>query len=203
MPGINGLMLDGPESLLNATENTQPAIYVFEMALWAAFKARWPEAIEKVSCVAGHSLGEYSALTAAGALTFGDGLRLVIARGAAMRDAGQTSPGGMLVVLGMAEDQLDEMMRGFADEGQTVWVANLNAPGQVVLAGTHIALTAAQQAAMARSQTLHTISRIGGLPYALDAKRQRSPALALAGVTIAPHHTGCEQCRGAAAQDAG
>ena len=122
----------GPEDVLGDTANTQPAIYLVTMALWQLLEPRLEPIRDRIACVAGHSLGEYSALTAAGALSFEDGLRLVRQRGEAMRDAGSEAPGGMGVIIGLD----DETVYGIVEStGSGVWVANLNSPGQVVIAG--------------------------------------------------------------------
>src|SRR6478609_2656674 len=96
------------------------------------------------SFCAGHSLGEYTALTATGALGFDDGVRLVAARAAAMHDAGNAQPGTMAAVLGLDDDQVEiACRRADAD----VWVANFNAPGQVVIAGSPDGVAAASAVA--------------------------------------------------------
>ncbi|HRE01769.1 MAG TPA: acyltransferase domain-containing protein, partial [Ilumatobacteraceae bacterium] len=88
----------------------------------------------------GHSLGEYTALTAGGALSFDDGVRLVCERADAMHEAGLASPGTMAAVLGLDDDQVEVACR-LADS--EVWVANFNAPGQVVIAGSPAGVAAA------------------------------------------------------------
>ena len=149
-PGLGQLSFSGPEVVLNDTSNTQPAIYTYEIALWQVFKVRWGEQIGQIACLAGHSLGEYSALTAAGALDFTQGLRLVITRGRAMCDAGVQSPGGMAVVLGLEDAAVADVVDQVRVAGEAVWVANQNAPGQVVIAGTREALDQAKTMALAR-----------------------------------------------------
>ncbi|NLG29129.1 MAG: ACP S-malonyltransferase, partial [Chloroflexi bacterium] len=92
------LCLEGPQAELDDTVNTQPAIYLVTLALWQLVATRVRALGERVVCVAGHSLGEYAALTVSGALSWEDGLRLVRARGEAMRAAGQAAPGGMAAI---------------------------------------------------------------------------------------------------------
>ncbi|MCE5258949.1 MAG: ACP S-malonyltransferase [Chloroflexi bacterium] len=150
LPGLSELCFQGPEELLNETSHTQPAVYATEMALWQVFRERWSEKLSDIVCMAGHSLGEYSALTAAGSLTFTDGLTVVVARGQAMRDAGAHAPGGMLVVLGLDDAAAEAVTEDIRAGGARVWAANYNSPGQVVLAGTREALELAQKAALAR-----------------------------------------------------
>src|SRR4030095_9302978 len=101
------LLWNGPAEELNETINTQPALYVHSIAAWRTFKLHEPEF--RPATVAGHSLGELSALTASGALSFQDGLRLVRTRGELMRRAGELNPGGMAAVLGVDIPTLDKV----------------------------------------------------------------------------------------------
>ena len=130
--------------MLDDTATTQPAIYTTSYALWRALVARICQDMPRIGYVAGHSLGEYTALAAAGAIGFEDGLRLVRCRGEAMRDAGAAAPGGMAVILGLD----DAVAAIVADAG--VWMANLNSPGQVVIAGEGVALERACRLATER-----------------------------------------------------
>lgn len=149
-PGLGQVSFSGPEEVLNDTSNTQPAIYTYEIALWQVFRERCSEQIGQIAYLAGHSLGEYAALTAAGALDFVYGLRLVMARGRAMCDAGVKSPGGMAVVLGLDDAVVAEVVEQVHAAGGAVWVANQNAPSQVVIAGTREGLDQAKTMALAR-----------------------------------------------------
>jgi [acyl-carrier-protein] S-malonyltransferase len=143
--GLSKLCWEGPADALNATENTQPALLVHSVAVWTVFKDRWPEL--SPAAVAGHSLGEFTALVAAGALTFEDALRLVRARGEAMKAAGEEQPGGMAAVLGLDVDLVRQICQTATEEGPGgVWVANDNCPGQVVVSGDDDALAAATSA---------------------------------------------------------
>ncbi|NLG49241.1 MAG: ACP S-malonyltransferase [Chloroflexi bacterium] len=131
---LSRLCFEGPQEELDETSNTQPAIYVATWALWQIVKARLEPLREHVALAAGHSLGEFTALTVAGALDFEDGVRLVRHRGEAMREAGAQAPGSMAAIIGLD----DEVVRALVDEGSDghgVWVANYNSPGQVVIAG--------------------------------------------------------------------
>jgi [acyl-carrier-protein] S-malonyltransferase len=125
---ISGLCFEGPEDELQRTENTQPALYLTSAAALAALRAEGYEG----GAAAGHSLGEYSALYAAGALDFATGLKLVQARGRAMEAAGRQRAGTMAAVLGLDDDQVQIACHRVGGE---VWLANYNAPGQVVIAG--------------------------------------------------------------------
>ena len=124
--------LEGPEEELTSTEHAQPALYALSYALWEALAAAIPE---PPSAAAGHSLGEYTALTAAGVLSYPDGLRLVAARGRAMARAADLESSAMAALVGAEEADAEALAEARRDEGGRLWVANLNAPGQVVVAG--------------------------------------------------------------------
>ena len=126
---VGALLNDAGADELKDTRNAQLTTFVSSLMVLDAAERL---GIEPSFC-AGHSLGEYTALTATGALGFDDGIRLVSARAAAMHDAGLQQPGTMAAVLGLDDDQVDVACRR-ADAD--VWVANYNAPGQVVIAGT-------------------------------------------------------------------
>lgn len=127
---LSKLCWEGPEIELKLTVNTQPALYVCSAAALAVLKS---EGIEP-SIVAGHSLGEYSALYAAGVFDFETGLKLVQARGKAMFEAGQARPGTMAALLSLEGDQVNEICRKASAKGCVV-PANWNSPGQIVVSG--------------------------------------------------------------------
>jgi len=135
---LSKLMWEGPAEELNDTVNTQPALYVHSAAAYRVFCELFPE-FKPVS-VAGHSLGELSALTAAGALAFEDGIKLVRLRGELMKRAGEMSPGGMAAVLNLDIPALDKVCAEASTEGEIVQVANDNCPGQVVISGAKAAV---------------------------------------------------------------
>jgi [acyl-carrier-protein] S-malonyltransferase len=135
---ISSLMWNGPAEELNETINTQPALYVHSVAAWRTFTLH--DRDFKPATVAGHSLGELSALTASGALSFQDGLRLVRTRGELMKRAGELNPGGMAAMLGLDIPTLDKVCAEASTEGEIVQVANDNCPGQVVISGHKPAL---------------------------------------------------------------
>ncbi len=126
---VSRLLLDADQDELTRTANAQLATFVLSLV---ALDAVERVGIEPTVC-AGHSLGEYSALAASGALAFEDGVRLVVERGEAMHDAAEERPGTMAAVLGADDDTVEAACQ--RAEGE-VWVANYNAPGQVVIAGT-------------------------------------------------------------------
>ena len=125
------LVTEGPEEALNRTENTQPAMLTAGVAAWRA----WREQGGNLPTVmAGHSLGEYSALVAAQALDFSDAVKLVAARGRFMQEAVPAGTGAMAAILGLEDDQVRELCTRAA-EGGVVEAVNFNSPGQVVIAG--------------------------------------------------------------------
>ncbi|MDH4135927.1 MAG: ACP S-malonyltransferase [Anaerolineae bacterium] len=130
---LSDLCFNGPEETLKDTVNTQPAIFVTSVALLRALESR---RLQAPGFVAGHSLGEYSALAAAGAMDFAAGLQLVRERGRLMKEAGERSPGGMAAVLGLEAEAVDQVCRQARKEtGGVIQVANYNSPGQVVISG--------------------------------------------------------------------
>src|SRR5215216_3668369 len=135
---LSQLMWNGTAEELNETINTQPALYIHSIAAWRTFSHLYPE--RKPATVAGHSLGELSALTASGALSFSDGLRLVRTRGVLMKRAGELNPGGMAAILGVDIPTLDKVCAEASTTAEIVQVANDNCPGQVVISGHKSAL---------------------------------------------------------------
>lgn len=135
---LSRLMWDGPEAELNDTVNTQPALLVHSVAAWRVLQHLWPEA--GAAFVAGHSLGELSALVAAGALDFGAALHLVRRRGELMKQAGIDAPGGMAAVLGLDVPTLEALCAEVSTPQTGVQIANDNCPGQVVVSGHREAL---------------------------------------------------------------
>jgi [acyl-carrier-protein] S-malonyltransferase len=130
--GLGRLCFEGPEEDLRLTENTQPAILTASVAAWRALGSE----IELApACVAGHSLGEYSALVAAGSIAFSDAVTAVRERGRAMQEAVPAGEGAMAALLGMDRDQIIDICRTASTESAIVTAANYNAPGQVVIAG--------------------------------------------------------------------
>ena len=148
---LSQMCFQGPEEALNDTANTQPAIYATTLALWEVLRPRLAPLRPRICYVAGHSLGEFTALAAAGAFGFEEGLRLVRCRGEAMRDAGAEAPGGMAAIIGLDDHVVEEIVaEACGPGGEGVWIANLNSPGQVVIAGRNDALQRAIALAQAR-----------------------------------------------------
>ena len=125
------LCQEGPEADLNRTDITQPAILAASVALWRLWCAQTDV---RPAYVAGHSLGEYSALVAANVLGFADALRLVERRGQLMQQAVPQGQGGMAAILGLEDQQIIDICAETA-QGEVVSAVNFNAPGQVVIAG--------------------------------------------------------------------
>jgi [acyl-carrier-protein] S-malonyltransferase len=137
-------LLNGPEEELKKTENTQPALFLVSMMALEALKEQditW-------DYVAGHSLGEYSALCAAGVFSFEDGLKLVRLRGELMAKAGESSPGAMSALLGLDANQVQDIVEKSQSVG-TVVVANYNSPGQIVISGEVEGVAKAEEVATA------------------------------------------------------
>lgn len=129
---LEDVCMRGPDDELTRTDRAQPALYAVAYALWEAFAA---EAPGPPQAGAGHSLGEYTALAAAGIVEFETGLRLVAARGTAMQRAAAAASSGMAALLGADQDTAEQICAARRTDGGRLWVANLNAPGQVVVAG--------------------------------------------------------------------
>ena len=131
---LSAICWHGPAEALNQTANTQPALYVTSLAIWRALRSLLPAA--SPAWAAGHSLGELSALTAASALDFAAGLRLVQARGSLMQRAGELQPGAMAAVLGLDIATVRVLCADVSvASGGTVVLANDNCPGQAVVSG--------------------------------------------------------------------
>lgn len=161
---LSHLCFEGPEADLNDTINTQVAVFVTSIAALQALRAAGYEA--RPEYVAGHSLGEYSAYVAAGALSFADGLRLVRERGRLMKKAGELNPGGMAAILKLDDQAVTRICREVGQAGHgLLQIANYNSPGQVVISGESAAIDK-------------------GIELALAAKARRAVKLA---ISIAAH----------------
>ncbi|MEX2260611.1 MAG: ACP S-malonyltransferase [Bryobacteraceae bacterium] len=141
---ISKLCFEGPEDQLKLTENTQPALLTVSTAALAVLR----EQGVVPDYVAGHSLGEYSALVAAGSLSFGDALQLVRKRGRYMQEAVPPGAGAMAALLKLPEEKLEEVLAEAA-QGEVVTAANLNSPDQIVIAGHRAAVERAMVLAKA------------------------------------------------------
>lgn len=144
---LSHIMFLGPEEQLKQTEYTQPAIFLHSVVLASLIRTLRPEA------AAGHSLGEYSALVAAGALQFYDAVKLVRFRGQSMQQAGLDNPGTMAAVVGMDQEPLDAVCAEASAEG-VVQCANFNSPGQIVISGSVTGVRKAMELAKAKGAKL-------------------------------------------------
>ncbi|MDX8412427.1 MAG: ACP S-malonyltransferase [Mariprofundaceae bacterium] len=173
---MQALVIDNADGLLDRTDYTQPALLTASVALWRLWRERGGAA---AGIVAGHSLGEYSALVAAGSLTFIDAVRLVRFRGEAMAKAAPEGEGRMAAVLGLDDERIGELCAQASDAAHKVWAANFNCPGQVVIAGHAPAVDRAVDAAkpMGAKRALPlAVSAPSHTPLmqpAADAMRQR------------------------------
>lgn len=143
---LSDLVFNGPQEKLTDTQFQQPALFVCSMANWQSMleDEQWPDA----NFAAGHSLGEFAALVAAGAMSFGDGLKLVRKRGELMKQADELAPGAMAAILALPVDRIETLCAQAADEtGRVVQVANDNCPGQTVISGDEAALQRAMDLA--------------------------------------------------------
>ncbi len=144
---LSKICFDGPEDELKQTKNTQPAIFLHSIALWNV------AAPTDASMVAGHSLGEYSAIVAAGAITFSDAIKLVRLRGELMQKAGEEHPGTMAAIVGLDAAIVGEITCKAFETG-IVQSANFNSPGQVVISGSVEGVRKAMELAKERGAKL-------------------------------------------------
>ncbi len=171
---VADLLLNADAEELKQTRSSQLATFVLSLVVL--------DAVERLgvapSTAAGHSLGEYTALTATGALSFPDGVRIVAARGEAMQVAAEDNPGTMSAILGLDDDDCDAACRRADGD---VWVANFNAPGQVVIAGSHDGVAAAGAVAKEMGAKKVMALPVGGAfhtPYMSQARDELRKAIA-------------------------
>src|SRR5579859_6090701 len=148
---LSTLCFEGPEEQLRQTINTQPAIVTTSIACFAAAYGRLDVVDGAPAFVAGHSLGEYSALIAAGVLPFSDGVRLVRERGRLMQEAGERNPGTLAAIMGADESAVEEVCQETGAE-----ICNVNGAGQIVIGGPKDAVTRAMDLAKARGAKMVT-----------------------------------------------
>ncbi len=131
---VSEILFEGPQEKLKQTNYTQPALFLHSTIVFDLISQKL-----KFNAVAGHSVGEYAALYAAGVISFEDGLRLVALRGNEMFNAGEDIPGTMFAVIGMDDDKVSELCNELTEEGnlnKTIVAANFNSTGQVVISGS-------------------------------------------------------------------
>lgn len=176
---LSHIAWEGPDDCLNDTVNTQPALFTHSIAVLQVIQSLNLDLVP--SFVAGHSMGELSALVAAGALTFSDGLRLVRIRGELMKHSGEISPGGMAAVLGLDIPQIELLCHQVSTATEIVQVANDNSPGQVVISGSNPALDRVQpllEQAGARRVIRLTVSIAAHSPYMSTSQEDFNKSIA-------------------------
>ncbi len=144
---LSRICFEGPDNELKQTRNTQPAIFLHSIAILKKITGK------KADMVAGHSLGEYSALVAAGAISFEDGLKLVRLRGELMQLAGEQQQGTMAAVVGLLPDAVEQVCKEASSAG-VVQAANFNSPGQIVISGSVEGVRKGMELAKARGAKL-------------------------------------------------
>jgi [acyl-carrier-protein] S-malonyltransferase len=181
---LSKLIAEGPEETLTLTANTQPAIVTVSCAVLAALRERIPS-LGAPAFAAGHSLGEYSALVAAGAMQLEDAVRLVRARGRAMQEAVPPGEGAMAAIMGLDPEKVEDVCKRAA-QGEVVSPANFNAPGQVVIAGHAAAVARANELAGAEKGRAIPLKVSAPFHCALMAPAARVVASELDRVNVAP-----------------
>jgi [acyl-carrier-protein] S-malonyltransferase len=176
---------NGPKERLDATAVSQPALFVTSLAALERLRTEDPQAVADGVAAAGLSLGEYTALVFAEALTFADALHVVQARGEAMQAASDARPGGMIAVLGLEPPAVEELCAAARGDG-VLQVANLLCPGNVVVSGTRPACEAFEKAAEAKGGRTVRLAVAGAFHTDLMKPADDKVAAALAGVPIRP-----------------
>lgn len=184
---LSTLCFEGPAERLNQTDASQPAIFASSIASWAGLQAGWRYGPGEapLAASAGLSLGEYTALVVAGAMSFEEGLELVTLRGRAMQDAAEATPSGMIALIGADESQALDVCE--QARGKDVLVcANFNAPGQIVISGSKEACERAIPAAVAMGLRATALAVAGAFHSPLMASAAERLSAALTTATIKP-----------------
>jgi [acyl-carrier-protein] S-malonyltransferase len=176
---------NGPPERLNSTVVSQPAIFVTSLAALEELRHTEPEAIEACQGAAGLSLGEYTALVFAGALSFRDGLRVVRRRGEAMQAAADATPSGMVSILGLEAAQV-EALCAEARGGETLQVANLLCPGNTAVSGTRTACETMEKLASGAGGRAVRLAVAGAFHTPLMRPADETLAAALAEIELRP-----------------
>lgn len=172
---ITDIMFAGTDDELKQTKVTQPAVFLHSVISAVCLGDDF-----KPAMVAGHSLGELSALVAAGALSFDDGLKLVSARAMAMQKACEAAPGGMAAVIGLPDDTIEQICAEVSTDGNIVVAANYNCPGQLVISGNNDAIAAACEKLKAAGAKRALPLKVGGAfhsPLMQPAKEELQKAI--------------------------
>ena len=141
------LCFEGPAEELNSTIHSQPALYVTSLAALETLRCESPETIESCQAAAGLSLGEYTALVFAGVMTFEEGLQVVQKRGEAMQQAADATPSGMVGILGLQANQVEQLCDRSRQEGEILQIANFLCPGNITISGHQASCDRAAEAA--------------------------------------------------------
>lgn len=195
------LCFEGPAERLDSTVHSQPALFVAGLAALEQLRAQSPEIVESCQAAAGLSLGEYTALVFAGVLDFETGLKLVERRGAAMQQAADATPSGMVSIVGLDRDQVQALCEQAA-EGETLQIANYLCPGNLAVSGAKGACQRVAQQAEAAGATKTVRLAVAGAfhtPIMQSAVEQLTAALAdvpfakpripvVSNVDARPHH---------------
>ncbi|MGD9126927.1 MAG: ACP S-malonyltransferase [Planctomycetia bacterium] len=183
---LTKLCFEGPAEKLDSTVYSQPALFVTSLAAAEALRESEPDTVLACEAVAGLSLGEYSAMTFAGVMEFEDGLKLVQQRGAAMQDAADATPSGMVSILGLERSQVEEICAE-AREDETLEVANLLCPGNIVVSGSNAACErAAELAAKKGAMKAIPLAVAGAFHTPIMRPADERLAEALADVSLKP-----------------
>jgi [acyl-carrier-protein] S-malonyltransferase len=182
--GLSRLCFEGPAAELDTTAVSQPAIFVTSLAALALLRAENPQAVESCEVAAGLSLGEYTALVFAGALSFADGLRVVQRRGEAMQQASNATPSGMVSVLLLDREKV-ESIRDRASAAGYIEIANFLCPGNLALSGEKAACEAAVELANSEGGKPVPLTVAGAFHTKLMKPADERLAEALASVAIA------------------
>lgn len=180
---LKKLCFEGPSTELDSTVISQPAIFVTSLACLEKFKSDQPEVVARCEMSAGLSLGEYTALVFAGAMSFEDGLKVVQARGRAMQDAADATPSGMASVLLLGLEQVQQIRDEAAKVG-TLEIANYLCPGNLVLSGVNAAVEKAIELAEAASARVVPLAVAGAFHTNIMKPADDRLAQALAPVNV-------------------
>jgi [acyl-carrier-protein] S-malonyltransferase len=174
---------NGPAERLNSTVVSQPALFVCSLAALEALCEREPQTIDSCEAAAGLSLGEYTALAFAGALSFGDGLRVVRRRGEAMQAASDATPSGMVSILTLEPARVEELVAAARHAG-TLEIANRLCPGNIAVSGTRAACEAAEKLAEQMGGRAVRLAVAGAFHTDIMKPADEALATALAGVAL-------------------
>ncbi len=181
------ICFEGPADKLDSTVHSQPALFVTSLAALEWLKTNRPDVVDAAAAAAGLSLGEYTALVFAGVMTFEDGLRVVQQRGQAMQDAADATPSGMVSILGLERDKIEELCSQARGPGEVLQIANLLCPGNIVVSGHKAACAkVAELATAAGAMKTIPLSVAGAFHTPIMQSAVERLTTALAGVELRP-----------------